>query len=104
MFRDAHQAAHLARELPSMLGSIANEIREAGSSLAAELSRPEGAAIAPEAIERRLADADADAERAPLTSNLALLRGMRSVLSATQTRRTRDRDRILPRRPPTLQG
>lgn len=73
-----HQAAELARDLPGLLGDVAEEARDAGSGLAVELSRPLGAAIAPEVVARRLAETDA--ERAALTSNPALLSGMRGAI------------------------
>lgn len=78
VFREMHQAAELARDLPGLLGDVAEEARDAGSGLAVELSRPLGAAIAPEVVARRLAEADA--ERAALTSNPALLSGMRGAI------------------------
>lgn len=72
------QAAELARALRGLLGDVAEEVRDAGSSLAVELSRPLGARIAPEVVARRLAEADT--ERAALTSNPVLLSGMRGVI------------------------
>ena len=78
VFREMHQAADLARDLPGLLGGVAEEIRGAGCGLAAELSRPAGATIAPEVVAQRLAEADA--ERAALTSNHALLSGMRAAI------------------------